>query len=334
MERRIPSLDGLRAASIALVMASHLSLPVRVLSGIDYGNLGVRVFFVISGFLITTLLVAELETSGSVSLRAFYARRCLRILPAYYTFLLAMTLLIPTGWLRASFAGLLPAATFSMNYFPVTMTLAHSWSLAVEEQFYLLWPLTLVSFGVRRSVYGCAALLLIAPIFRELAALGLWPTPVTTAFESVCDALAVGCLLAILRKRLWDKVLYRACVGSPYVLLIPVAALAGTAAVPTAALHTLSISVLNIGIGLGLDRYIRFPTTLVGRILNWGPMRWVGTVSYSLYLRQQPFMFNTLRLHWYVKVAGSFACGAASFYWVERPALRLRRSFAPPRQAP
>jgi peptidoglycan/LPS O-acetylase OafA/YrhL len=327
-ERRIPSLDGLRAASILLVIVSHLSPRIPMLSLVDYGNLGVRIFFVISGFLITTLLLEERARTGHISIRDFYRRRFFRIVPAYYTFLLVMALLIPTGWLRASFAGLLPAATFSMNYFPVTATLVHSWSLSVEEQFYMLWPGALVLFGVRPCMYGCVALLFTAPIFRELSMEGLWPTPAMAAFESVCDALAIGCLLAILRARLWRNAHYRACVSSPYVLLIPVAALAFTAAGPTSTIvQTLSLSLLNIGIGLSLDRYMRFAQTVVGRTLNMAPLVWIGTVSYSLYLWQQPFMFNTLHLHWYAKIAGCFACGAASFYLVERPG-RLHRAWS------
>jgi peptidoglycan/LPS O-acetylase OafA/YrhL len=328
MDRRIPSLDGIRAASILLVIASHLSLPFPTLARVDYGNLGVRIFFVISGFLITTLLLREREKTGNISIRSFYARRFFRIVPAYYTFLLVMALLIPTGWLRASFAGLVPAATFTMNYFPVTMTLVHSWSLSVEEQFYLLWPSALVLFGLRGATYGCTALLFTAPIFRELSSVGLWPTPEATAFESVCDALAVGCLLALLRERLWGQSLYRACVSSPYVLLIPAAVLGGMAAAPGSAIvQTLSLSLLNVGIALTLDRYMRFPQTVVGRILGLAPVVWIGNISYSLYLWQQPFTFNTLPLHWYEKLAGCFACAAASYYFVERPGLRLRRWF-------
>ncbi|MGH8208435.1 MAG: acyltransferase family protein, partial [Steroidobacteraceae bacterium] len=326
---RIPSLDGLRAASILLVIVSHLSLPIPVLAQVDYGNLGVRIFFVISGFLITALLLGERETTGHISIRCFYARRFFRIVPAYYTFLLVMALLIPSGWIRASFAGLLPAATFSMNYVPVTATLVHSWSLSVEEQFYLLWPGALVLLGLRRSMYGCVTLLFTAPIFRELSMAGLWPTPAVTAFESVCDALAVGCLLAILREQLWSKAHYRACVSSPYVLLIPAVALACMAIEPTSTIvRTLSLSMLNIGIALSMDRYMRFPQSIVGRALNLAPIVWIGTISYSLYLWQQPLMFNTLHLQWYVKIAGCFACGAASFYWVERPGLALRRSLS------
>jgi peptidoglycan/LPS O-acetylase OafA/YrhL len=238
-----------------------------------------------------------------------------------------MALLIPTGWLRASFSGLLPAATFSTNYFPSDATLVHSWSLSVEEQFYTLWPGALVLFGLRPCLYGCVALLFTAPIFRGLSMEGLWPTPPLAAFESVCDALAIGCLLAILRARLWSNAHYRAFVSSPYVLLIPVAALAFASIGPTSTIvRTLSMSVLNIGIGLSLDRYMRFPRTVVGRTLNVSALVWIGSISYSLYLWQQPFMFNTLHLHWYAKIAGSFACGAASFYLVERPGRSLGRS--------
>ena len=324
---RIPSLDGVRAISILLVIASHLSLPLRVLDRIDYGRLGVLIFFVISGFLITTLLLKEREATGRISIRNFYTRRFFRIVPAYYTFLLVMALLIPTGRIRASFADILPAATFSTDYFSVGDALIHSWSLSVEEQFYLLWPVALVLLGLRRSVYGGVALLFAAPIFRDLSRSGLWPTSDMTAFESVCDALAAGCLLAMLRERLWNNGHYRACISSPYVLLIPAVALAGTAMSSPVA-YALALSMLNVGIALSLDRYMRFPQTIIGRMLNLAPIVWIGTISYSLYLWQQPLMFDTApHLPRWVKVIGCFACGAASYYLIERTGLILRRYF-------
>src|SRR5437868_9347153 len=101
MERRIPSLDGARAVAVSLVFAWHLLLPFNIplIWRVDYGNLGVRVFFIISGFLITSLLLAERERTGAINISSFYARRVLRIFPAYFVFLLVMAALLPTGWL-------------------------------------------------------------------------------------------------------------------------------------------------------------------------------------------------------------------------------------------
>ncbi|HEX4685074.1 MAG TPA: acyltransferase family protein, partial [Gemmatimonadaceae bacterium] len=137
---RIPSLDGLRAASIALVLVGHVMLrfsvsPDRwvrfVASSLSLGHLGVMVFFVISGFLITTLLLTEIETTGRVSLRYFYFRRTLRIFPAYYAFLMVLGLLSALGWLVMPARHLLTAALYTTDYVPTPWTLGHTWSLAV-----------------------------------------------------------------------------------------------------------------------------------------------------------------------------------------------------------
>jgi peptidoglycan/LPS O-acetylase OafA/YrhL len=173
--QRIPSLDGIRALSIAMVVAWHLSSSgsapwLGQLWRIDSGNLGVRIFFVISGYLITSLLLAEHARTGTVSLRRFYFRRACRIMPAFYVFLGAMALAAALHLVPMSHAALLRAATYSSNYLGTGWTLGHSWSLAVEEQFYLLWPSLIVLLGVRRSFIGAALVLLMSPLFRSIAA--------------------------------------------------------------------------------------------------------------------------------------------------------------------
>jgi len=334
MDKRIPSLDGLRAVSISLVIASHLTLehPLPLLWRVQYGKLGVRVFFVISGFLITSLLLKELQRTGGISLVGFYVRRLFRIAPAYYVFLGAMVLLIPTGYVMATYHGAILSALYLNDYTFSGGTLGHTWSLAVEEQFYLLWPLALVLLGLRRAPYLCASMLLMAPTFRLMSSYGLWPTDPQLAFESVCDALSMGCLLAILRERFWSVSIYRKLVSSRWVLMIPIGALLAMAVAPSSVvLWTFGLSILNIGIAMALDRYMRFPGTSFGQILNWRPIAWVGTISYSLYLWQQPFMPGSLPIPWYAKIACALACAAASYYWIEQPVLSLRKKFGQPR---
>src|SRR5579872_915461 len=140
---RIPSLDGLRAISIALVFLGHIvatrGAPQALNPFIHVGNLGVKVFFVISGFLITTLLLKEYSRTGRVSLRGFYTRRTLRIFPAFYTYVGIIIILHLLGFVALRENDLIHAITYTMNY-QVTREweLNHLWSLAVEEQFYLL----------------------------------------------------------------------------------------------------------------------------------------------------------------------------------------------------
>jgi peptidoglycan/LPS O-acetylase OafA/YrhL len=325
-ESRIPSLDGARAISIGLVIVAHLDL-VRYVPGLwrlDTGNLGVRVFFVISGFIITTLLLAERRRLGSVSLRNFYRRRVFRILPAYYVFLAIVMLISPILDGQATWAKVWPAAIFLVDYVNVPLVVGHTWSLAVEEQFYLLWP-TLFLLGLRRSYVGCIAILFVSPAFRLLADIGVWPTSPRYAFECVADALAVGCLLAILRDRLWENALYRSFVSSPLSLLpLLFAVLLIAIEQNTGAIYyTVGLSTLNVGIAIALDRYMRMPLSMVGRFLNFAPVVWLGVLSYSLYLWQQVFAWAPLPT--YLKLSFILGCAMISYYAIEMPFQRLRR---------
>lgn len=325
-EARIPSLDGARAISIGLVIVAHLDLMKYVpgLWRVDTGNLGVRIFFVISGFIITTLLLAELRRTDTVSLTNFYRRRILRILPAYYTFLGTVMLVSVLRGGVATWTNVWPATIFIADYVNVPLVVGHTWSLAVEEQFYLLWPAMLL-FGLRRSYVVCITILFLAPLFRILAHVGVWPTNPRYAFECVADALAVGCLLAINRDRLWENSLYRQFVSSP-LCLVPL--LAGILLIAVeqnkgAIYFTVGLSTLNFGIVIALDRYMRMPGSMIGRILNLAPVVWVGSLSYSLYLWQQIFAWAPFPT--FFKVLSMFGCAALSYFVIERPFQRLRR---------
>src|SRR5580698_6185027 len=142
---RMPSLDGLRAVAVLLVIVFHLELsktftPVRYLWRFDIGYTGVKIFFVLSGFLITTLLLREHARHGKIDWGDFYLRRIFRIFPAYYTYLALAGVAVAAGWATASRGDFLWAAIFLSDYHKAEWALLHTWSLAVEEQFYLLWP--------------------------------------------------------------------------------------------------------------------------------------------------------------------------------------------------
>src|SRR4051812_33530313 len=145
-DHRIPSLDGLRAISIAFVLFAHLAgtrnFPASRVVGkiVDFGALGVHVFFVISGYLITRLLLEELERRQRISLGRFYLRRTLRIFPPYYAFILALVAAQALGWLQLASRDVMHAMTYTSNYYlERSWFTGHTWSLSVEEQFYLLW---------------------------------------------------------------------------------------------------------------------------------------------------------------------------------------------------
>ncbi len=203
---RIPSLDGLRALSIALVMVGHAvgtvgapawRLPV-VAAGV--ANLGVQVFFVISGLLITTLLDVETDRTGRIDLLKFYFRRTLRIIPPYYAALAILVLLSAQGVISVTTADVWHALTYTSNYQPSrSWNVGHFWSLGVEEQFYLLWPALLLWAGRRRGVGLALAAVILVPLVRTLAwvLLPSYRPYVGTSFDTTADALAAGCLLAL-----------------------------------------------------------------------------------------------------------------------------------------
>ncbi len=208
--KRIPGLDGLRAISIILVLGGHLAGTRNCYSAALYGkfgdlaNLGVRVFFVISGYLITTLLLKEYAKTQTVSLKNFYIRRTLRIFPAFYTFLLAMTFVQAWGLISLKSGDLLHAFTYTTNYhYDSSWWIGHTWSLSVEEQFYLLWPALLLLLGIRRGLFAAGALVFMAPVVR-IAVWYLWPAQragIGWSFPTIADTIATGCLLAGTRGR-------------------------------------------------------------------------------------------------------------------------------------
>jgi peptidoglycan/LPS O-acetylase OafA/YrhL len=338
---RIRSLDGLRALAIGLVIFSHLAamqgspIPRTFLSRIDLGNLGVRVFFVISGLLITTLLVREREQTGTIGLRNFYLRRTLRIFPPYYVFLGVCLAASYVGWIVMSPGDYLHALLYVSNYRWLSAQswlgypLGHTWSLAIEEQFYLLWPAALVLLGARRGLWSAIGFVLLAPVLRLTAFhLPLWRAGVGHAFETTADAIATGCVLALAREWLWQQRLYRALIRSPFLLLAPVflVVLDLTRDRPHVFLG-FTITAMNVLIALLVDRCISSPESGLGRLLNATPLVYVGTMSYSLYLWQQLFLTGTppaFTGRFPLNLLLVLACAWASFRLVEKPMNRLR----------
>lgn len=346
MSKRIPSLDGLRAVSIMMVLLGHLvgtaGLPTRWLP-FAWGTLGVTVFFVISGYLITSLLMKEHERSGSISLRMFYFRRSLRIFPAMYVFVAVLVALKSQHLVELREGDVLAASAYVMNFRATrAWWLGHTWSLAVEEQFYLLWPATVACLGVAGGLRVTIGAIIAAPLLR-LALFYGWPAQrplVDQAFPFVFDALATGCALAILRRRLWEDHRYRSLLESRLFVIVPLIVALTYSSTPSAGLSLLlGQTVIHVGVALCIDWAIRFPESRAGRFLNTRPMVWMGVVSYSLYLWQQLFLcrshpawFTTFPLN----IILAFAAAAASYYLVEQPFLRLRERLEgrAPRPAP
>jgi peptidoglycan/LPS O-acetylase OafA/YrhL len=296
---RVASLDGLRAVSIGLVLFGHLvgtrGFPLVPQAAASFlASLGVRVFFVISGFLITGLLLVEQENKGHIRLSTFYFRRAFRILVPYYVFLVAVALATRQGWVKLAPGDMAYALAYASNYHAHgAWAFGHTWSLAVEEQFYLLWPALLVLFGVRRSLFLAAAYLAVAPCWRiflwyfhPAAGAGIGHT-----FGTVADSIAAGCVLTGMRERFWQSARYRMRLASRWFALVPLAILAtGVVETKPRLAFTIGAVIVNLGVALCIDRCLRFPASLSTRLLSMRPLVVVGQASYSIYLWQQLFL--------------------------------------------
>jgi peptidoglycan/LPS O-acetylase OafA/YrhL len=322
---RIPSLDGLRAIAVGFVLLGHLAgtrgFPTEMWFFAKYAELGVRIFFVISGFLITHLLLQEQERTGTIDLKAFYVRRAYRILPAAYTYIVCVTALYSSALRTRDIVG---AVLYISNYIHPTWVLGHLWSLSVEEQFYLLWPFAM-AFAFRKRVAIVGLVICACPFVR----VALYFSPFRSTFEeffpAVADALATGCLLSIFRPRLER---FAEALQSRWMLcLVPVTlSLHYWRNIHNRSYQVLGLTLLHCCIALLIDHVIRRPY----RVLNFRPVVWFGVLSYSLYLCQQPFLnrdsgalTTTFPLNIVLAVCVAVICHHA----IERPflALRLRR---------
>jgi peptidoglycan/LPS O-acetylase OafA/YrhL len=283
----------LRAVSIVLVLISHAQPPgehpfwFRLL--FLHADLGVRVFFVISGFLITTILLKD------SSLKRFYSRRARRILPAFAVFLTAAILL---GAPKADWPYIF---TWTVNFDPhPAWMIGHLWSLSVEEQFYILWPLAIAFTGRRTWTVIAIAAVFAFPLKAINPALHY-------AFPVVCGPIALGCLLA-LYPRLVPRI--------PAWPLVPVILVLDAYDVRF---------VVNLLVAICVARFVAAPPA----VLNWAPLMWLGKISYSLYLFQQLFFDSisgkpAIPLPFPLNLAGALAVATASYYFIEQPIRRSR----------
>jgi peptidoglycan/LPS O-acetylase OafA/YrhL len=339
---RIPSLDGLRAISIAFVIFAHLTgappfdWPHSVLKFLQLGELGVRVFFVISGFLITTLLISEEARTQRISLPKFYFRRTLRIFPAYYLYIALITGFAAFGYVHFLDGDRLHAITYTMNYHQHrAWYLGHLWSLSVEEQFYLLWPALVLMLGVRRALWLAGAFALASPLLRA-ASWFAFPASrlgIGERFFTGGDAIAAGCVLAGARGWLAERPWYQRIQKSALFVVVPLGVLAANCMHDHPVIDiVICYFLMNVGIVLVIDWCVTHPDGLVGSALNARVPAFIGTMSYSIYLWQQPFLNRhnpSLLTRFPLNLALLFASALASYYLIEKPFLRLRERLEP-----
>jgi peptidoglycan/LPS O-acetylase OafA/YrhL len=299
------------------------------------GNRGVSVFFVISGYLITSLLLREREKSGSISLRNFYVRRVFRIVPPFYAFLLCLVLLGMAGSLVLTPASFLAAMLFVKDYLGWgDWWTGHSWSLSIEEQFYLLWPAALVLLSPERAKKVALGIVIAAPVLRMMshALLHHLGPGEELMFHVRMDGLMLGCLLALysgapLLEKIVAKSGWLAIAGIVY---LAVAAPYLTMRFGGWYTFPFGYSIEHSVIAVALLYVVRNPRALVAAILNNRLVVHVGVISYSLYLWQELFLTH-LNHTWTGSVPLNFlwCFVAAELSWrlVEKPALRMRARF-------
>lgn len=309
-----PPIDGLRAIAVLAVVAYHAGLPV------PGGFVGVDIFFVISGYLITRLLHDELQRTGYISFVDFYARRARRILPAIVAVvaatLIASIVLLPQADVAATGKAAAAAFVFAANIFfayapagyfdanPQQNPLLHLWSLGVEEQFYLVWPIVLLLARKRPAV----ALATIAIVSFALSEWLLWHGQAQSAFYQMparAWELAAGGLITFSKFRLPRWAIWIGLATIVVALILPHDHFPGTGALTAVLGSALLIMAFHGGRGC--------------RALELRPMVWIGLRSYSLYLWHWPVMTLGQGLPVWAQLLASFAMAALSYKFVETP---------------
>jgi peptidoglycan/LPS O-acetylase OafA/YrhL len=344
---RTPSLDGFRAISIILVLIAHYFSILRYSNDqtyppiwnllqnlLDHGDFGVRCFFVLSGFLITSLLLKEEETYRSISLRQFYIRRVLRIIPIYYTYILFIWCVARQSLSHSSF---LAAITFTMgiNQSPASSWLLfHSWSLSIEEQFYLIWPAILRFAPKKNRIWIVVWGIVIVPVSRFT--LLHFKQNLLVRFSSIGqgDAIMWGCMLALLWQRYPDllkrifafrtNLIRFVCISGLFLSFLWDSNDSGTL------LHDVIEPTMHcVFIGYLLLSYVLEKQGLGFRFLNHPMIRWIGVLSYSLYIWQQFFAPSTLAVSAWWRIFPQNIClvvvaGVISHYTIEKYFISLK----------
>ena len=346
--RRISGLDGLRGIAVLFVLMEHGAYSLFRLDWpptpyIGNGALGVSIFFVLSGYLIYELSAREFEKTGVFNWKAFYLRRILRIFPCFYAYLIVVLILAGLGLLTLTRPVFLSVATFSLNYRHVWdhstelynyYVIGHYWTLALEEQFYLTWPLLMFLLARKRLLPLMAAVIILAPFIRTFC---YFVTPGSRAqigmmFHTGFDSIAMGVLLGELWRRPVWKARLQNLAGNPWVL--------GGAIVflvlldPALFLHIRGSYSITIGktlelicVAIIIIAAASASSPTLSAVLNWRPLTYIGVLSYSLYVWNPLFLNH--EMHWVINAfplnfITLFAAAAFSYYLIERPVLRLK----------
>jgi peptidoglycan/LPS O-acetylase OafA/YrhL len=343
---RIRTLDGWRGVAILLVIAEHAGwerFEHHLWAGL--GSLGVDIFFVLSGFIITTRLLQEKEANATVSLSSFYIRRVFRILPVVGCYLAVLCLLSIHFNLDLRFSQLMGSVFFFRNYQyaaqPTGIYTAQFWSLSIEEHFYLLWPLLLLRFGKRSLVWIAGAGAFLCGMWRLYdithpdSLVGRWLPGAQTGLRTLrtdarLDGLLLGCALAILLTRTE----IRNWISRNFPKETPLFA-AALLVVNEQRVNACAAFTDYLLITLMVASTLVVEEGLAHKWLNSRLLVAIGSISYSLYVWQQIFLLHPKGTHplgivadlpW--NVVGAVLAAILSYRFIEQPSARLAKRFA------
>jgi peptidoglycan/LPS O-acetylase OafA/YrhL len=347
--KRIDELTGLRAVAVGMVVLAHSAsgLPHSlsyILSKTASGDVGVQIFFVLSGYLITRILMGEYAKTASISFWGFYRRRLYRITPAFYAFLLVLSVLAMLGVVKASWQEIVLSGIYIWNYahmFGLDGTFAshpegywyvgHTWSLALEEQFYWIWPAAFLFISRKKLPYLLPAVILFVPILR-ITLYFIEPSvrpQLHMMFHTGIDTILVGCFLAMneeaLLQRFKGPLVSPTCLSAALVLELVVLN------VTQARLGGFYIATYGATLGAAVVAFLMLaimqqPSHWFCRLLRTPVFIYGGLISYSLYLWQQVFTNYKMPtgLAFPLDLVVPIGAAALSYHFIEKPFLRLK----------
>jgi peptidoglycan/LPS O-acetylase OafA/YrhL len=353
--KHIPALYGLRAVAIVLVLIAHLThtpyypeFIKSIMGNANLGTIGVRLFFILSGYLITHVLIFEYRKTGKVSIRRFFIRRILRIFPCFYFFLIVLFIFSIFRWVDISHDAIGLAFLYIQNYtvfqgrqiFPSSWLVAHSWSLSVEEQFYLIYPFIFISIFAwikSRPWLMIIGFILICTFFRALNYSYPHISRMTFGpFFMNADFLFSGCAMRILLSRYKSSLIKLS--AWKYLILIVAFTVAIIASVYE---YQSGYYIIISGVLILLSNIIIFmvviifPDSRLGKVLDMKSFIFIGKLSYSLYVWQQLFLGSTSYWLKYkfvtffpLNILLVFLLAFLSYTFIEKPFLKLKLRFA------
>jgi peptidoglycan/LPS O-acetylase OafA/YrhL len=335
--QRVPSLDGLRGISILLVLFGHLNgthnffnIDTKKSIG-DVSALGVSVFFVISGYLITKLLIKEKAKNNTINLKYFYVRRLIRLSPCLISYLITIAILSSIGIIHINNRDWFFAITYTMNYnITRSWQVGHLWSLSIEEQFYFIWP---IIFNISQSkAFKYAKYSIVIAILFRIALRFFIKTPVSQMeiFPVYMDSIAIGCLLANYQEQLHTNPTYLKILNSKLFLLVPILILIINRFNVYSICMVFGTFIVNILIMISIDRYSTINNNTSFNFLNSKLLSSIGKMSYSIYIWQQLFL-NRASSAPYCKFPNSIvlvvSASLISYFLIEKSFLRFNKNF-------